>query len=160
MVSITDWWHDVVRPLLLFSVSMLYACLPVFIVIFVCFRYVFTGPRTSPVSIVTMLIIAVASGLLFWPMLILNMALGDSFFPRPHRVILSIIRALGPYLACCACLYVSAALVYYSTASAAMETQSVIVLALALQIAGLCVEIYAMRAIGLLYRHYEQHMDW
>jgi hypothetical protein len=104
--------------------------------------------------------------MLFWPMVVLNIVLGNVFFPNPVKVIQNIGRTLKPYLICCGIMYLTSALIWLSifefTLEGLFEGSSFIVILgiISILVGTLCIAIYAMRVLGLLYRHYEDRLDW
>jgi len=106
------------------------------------------------------------AGMFFWPMIVLNIVLGNVFLPNPVKVIQNIGRTIKPYLICCGIMYLTSMLIWLSifkfTLIGLFEGSSfVLILAVISSLVGsLCIEIYAMRVLGLLYRHYEERLDW
>ena len=106
------------------------------------------------------------AGMFFWPMIVLNIVLGDTFFPNPIKVFQNIGRTIKPYLICCGIMYLTSMLIWLSifkfTLVGLFEGSSfILILAVISSLVGsLCIEIYAMRVLGLLYRHYEERLDW
>jgi DNA-directed RNA polymerase subunit RPC12/RpoP len=159
--AISSLWEDCIRPAWLFSYSMFYACLPAYVITVVCVFLL--SPGIEPVELFSgrSIIIAIFAGLFFWPMVVLNIALGDSFLVRPDKVFLSIIRMFIPYLIACFWLYVSAILIFLSFTQYPVQAFSdVFTVFIFVTVVELVVQIYAMRVIGLLYRHYREHLDW
>ena len=84
---------------------------------------------------------------------------------RPDLIIRSVIAAFGPYLLCCGCLYAAAYLWNWAIAGVLPEGSNVgfgIALAAAIltSIGGVCITLYAMRIVGLFYRHYKHRLAW
>ena len=104
-------------------------------------------------------------GLFFWPMIVLNIVLGDTFLVNPVLVIMNIIRTFKAYFICCIAMFAAAGLTYLSIFSFALEglidnNFFLILTLIAAVVGGLCVQIYAMRVLGLLYRYHEDNLDW
>jgi hypothetical protein len=106
------------------------------------------------------------AGMFFWPMIVLNIVLGNTYFPNPIKVFQNIGRAVKPYLICCGIMYLTSALIWLSifkfTIKGILDGSSFILIlgAISALVGSLYIEIYAMRALGLLYRHYEDRLDW
>ncbi len=117
-------------------------------------------------TLVTSFLVLFFLGLFFWPMIVLNIVLGDSFVVNPIKVMMNIIRTFKAYFICCVALFIAAGFTYLSNFSATItglisgNTLYMIFALVASVIGGLCVDIYAMRALGLLYRYYEEKLDW
>jgi len=159
--AISSFWEDCIRPAWLFSYSMFYACLPAYVITVACVYLWSPGIGPAELFAGRSIVIAIFSGLFFWPMVVLNIALGDSFLVRFDKVLLSIIRMFVPYLIACFWLYVSAILVFLSFAKYTMNSFSNgFIVSILVILAEMVVQIYSMRVIGLLYRHYREHLDW
>ena len=113
-----------------------------------------------------LLIVFLVAGIFFWPMIVLTIVLGDTFLPNPIKVIQNIGRTLKPYLICCIMIYLTSILIWLSIAKFSIEGLSVegnyipYLIFTSVLIGSLSIEIYSMRALGLLYRHYEERLDW
>ena len=105
-------------------------------------------------------------GLFFWPMIILNIVLGDTFIVNPVLIIMNIIRTFKAYFVCCLTMLAAAGLTYLSTFFITLEDLMLnfsiymLLAAIGSVIGGLCVQIFTMRALGLLYRYHEEKLDW
>lgn len=160
--NLPETWWEIVRPYYQLLVSVIYAFLPGIIVFLIYFAIQITSgaeeidPIGKKVVLITML-----SCLFFWPMIILVIALRDSFFIRPDKLIVSILRTIKPYIICCVCLYAAVAAMFLSIAMYASKGQGgLIIAAITAQVGGLSIQIYAMRVMGLLYRYYGDQLDW
>ncbi len=164
--GITDFWEDVLHPLLLWIASFIYACLPfVVTLIYLAVRGIKFGGGLDDMSMPVVLIGTAVAGLFFWPMILLCMALGESLASaRPDLVVRSIIGTFIPYLVCCVCLYGCAFAWYMSFVVLAGSQNDTLgrwlLLAIASQAGGMCLWLYAMRTMGLLYRHYQNKLVW
>ncbi|OPZ98637.1 MAG: hypothetical protein BWY71_01210 [Planctomycetes bacterium ADurb.Bin412] len=165
---LTDWWDDIIRPYLLFQFSFLYALLPG-IAVGIYFLILFYGSEaeTFPAGQLMLLAVLFGLGLFFWPMTIMGLALGGSIVTiRPDYVVRSILGTFFPYLACCVSLYLCClawGISHFSFGAVVAKEGSIagyILMGLAGQIGGLCLWIYAMRTMGLLYRHYRHRLAW
>jgi len=160
--NLPETWWEIVRPYYQLLVSVIYAFLPGIIVFLIYYTIKITSgaeeidPIGKKVVLVTML-----SCLFFWPMIILVIVLRDSFFIRPDKLIVSILRMFKPYIICCVCLYAAVTAMFLSIAMYASEGQGgLIIAAITAQVGGLSIQIYAMRVLGLLYRYYGDRLDW
>jgi len=152
----------IVRPYYQLLISVFYAFLPG-IIVFLIYYTIKTTSGAEEIDPVgkKVILVAMLSCLFFWPMIILAIALRDSFFIRPDKLVMSIIRTFKPYIICCACLYAAVAAMFLSIAMYASEGQGgLIVAAITAQVGGLSIQIYAMRVMGLLYRYYGDRLDW
>lgn len=113
-----------------------------------------------------LLISFLVAGIFFWPMIVLTIVLGDTFLPNPIKVIQNIGRTLKPYLICCFMIYLTSILIWLSIAKFSIVGLSIegnyipYLILVSVLIGSLSIEIYSMRALGLLYRHYEERLDW
>ena len=104
-------------------------------------------------------------GLFFCPMIILNIVLGDIFFVHPVKIAMNIRRTFKPYFICCLALFAAAGLTYlsvakYNPAGLTGDNFSLTIGLAAAIVGSLCLEIYGMRVLGLLYRYHEDKLDW
>ncbi len=179
LVDVSEIWDSLIRPFLLFIVSYLYAYAPAVIyLVFEFFNIVSGQPLLEEDNNIlarmgTIFLVMIAAGVFAWPMIILTIALGDSFIIKPHLVIISIGRMFLPYLACVVFLGVCTGLLYLAsdmtTAQATEEmpqgmfgamSGGYIVAVLLLNLTIASGQIFTMKSIGLLYRHYGDRMDW
>jgi hypothetical protein len=165
---LTDWWDDIIRPYLLFQFSFLYALLPgIAALIYFLISFYGSEVETFPANQLVLLVALFGLGLFFWPMTIMGLALGGSIVTiRPDYVLRSIMGTFFPYLACCVSLYLCClawGISHFSFSAVVAKEGSIagyILIGLAGQIGGLCLWIYAMRTMGLLYRHYKHRLAW
>ncbi len=104
-------------------------------------------------------------GLLFWPMIVLTIVLGDRFIISPIKIISNIFRTFKPYLICCVAMYLTVFMFYLTNVTFAIEGLSgnsfaPFLGAITAIVGGLCIQIYNMRLLGLLYRYYGEKLDW
>jgi len=135
--AVTEQWNDIIRPLLLFIGSVIYAFLPtigLFILHVVSFGFVALNDDWQMLVKITFF-----AGVFFWPMIILSIALGDTIALKPHLIIMSIVRAFGPYLVCCLCIYAASFLWILSPNIAGLSDglSGIILFYLLMQIGGL-----------------------
>jgi len=160
--NLPETWWEIVRPYYQLLISVFYAFLPGIIVflIYLAIKITSGAEEIGPVG-KKVILVAMLSCLFFWPMIILVIALRDSFFIRPDKLIASILRTFKPYIICCICLYAAVAAMFLSIAMYASEGQGgLIIAAITAQVGGLSIQIYAMRVMGLLYRYYGDRLDW
>ena len=160
--NLPETWWKIVRPYYQLLISAVYAFLPG-IIVFLLYYTIKTTSGAEEINPVgqKVILVAMLSCLFFWPMIILVIALRDSFFIRPDKLVVSIIRTFKPYIICCVCLYAAVAVTFLSVAMYASKGQGgLIVAAITAQVGGLSIQIYAMRVMGLLYRYYGDRLDW
>jgi len=160
--SVSEFWEDAIRPLLLFLGSMLLVMVPAVAV------YVL-APSTTAFGLPRILIVV---GLFCWPATILMVAIGDGFRSlRPALVLRTILSAFAPYLAIWIMLLLAAVPTYLpelltsgasDELSVAAERGRVPILAqvLAARAASAYTMIVGMRLIGLYYRHFKERFPW
>ncbi len=160
--EIPDMWGGFLRPLLMFFASVIYAFVPGIILSFAyaSLASTFSNDENIATLILCCPILLFAVGLFLWPMIILTMALNDGFIVRPDYVFKSIIRMIGPYILCCICLYVAVFVCTWALEATKDKSDDFLVIAIIAQVGSLLVQIYSMRAIGLLYRHYQDRLEW
>jgi len=105
------------------------------------------------------------AGLFFWPMIVMNIVLGDRFVINPAKVVMNVLRTFMPYLICCIAMYLTFLMFYLTNVTFAIKELSgdslaPLLGAITAIIGGLCVQIYNMRLLGLLYRYYGEKLDW
>lgn len=108
-----------------------------------------------------------ALGLLFWPVMILAVAIGGSLRGLwPHRMVWTVLCAPAPYLAVCAVLIIAVMIRYVPHLSvvqaevARLGKRGVPLYFFARDLIGMYGMIVAMRTIGLYYRHYKHKFPW
>jgi len=161
-------WDDVVRGAFLFFSAALYTFAPA-LILSVAYA-VITGQQDAAAAgsdIHIALWGLVIFGVFFWPMVMLVMAWGDGlyFLKRPDQIIRSILPVWKPYLKCWLAL-LGAGAIWYLTNIPSEELNfaninlRILCQTVLLSIVKLAAFIYAMRIIGLLYRHYHQRLIW
>ncbi|OHB61208.1 MAG: hypothetical protein A2167_05220 [Planctomycetes bacterium RBG_13_46_10] len=99
-------------------------------------------------------------GLFIFPMAILTIAVGkDITLLRPDYLFKPVARAFGPYLVVVT-LLVSVGVTEMQTKSFTGTNLAIDAFYLLLDIAIQIIAIFAMRAIGLFYRHYSCYFAW
>jgi hypothetical protein len=159
--SITFLWY-VVKPFLIFFLTVVAVQIP-FIVALSLLRdkgltvmnmwTLELGPRLILQSLFVL-------GLFFFPMAVLTVAVGkDITLLRPDYLLKPVSRAFMPYLIVVGLLVVVDVLETQTTqytGAGFSTTAAHLMLNLAVQVAA----IFAMRSIGLFYRHYAPHFSW
>ncbi|MBN2210684.1 MAG: DUF4013 domain-containing protein [Sedimentisphaerales bacterium] len=164
--GIMSFWEDLLHPLLLWVASFIYAFLPMIIMmIYYEINGLDSGDDTYGPKELTVIIGLGGVGMFFWPMILLGLSLGESLGSvRPDLVLQSIAKTILPYLMCCLCLYGCVFLWYLSyLAMVGAHGGSLggwILVSIAGKIGSLCLWLYAMRTMGLLYRHYQHRLVW
>jgi hypothetical protein len=152
-------WY-VIKPLLVFSITLFLVELPFFIVMAITQKsgVNFESAWHHGSGVDLLLIFLFVGGLFIFPMAILTVAMMDdwSILLRPKQVFAPIIRAFVPYLIVVAIL--AAACFIETTVSQykpqAKEPWLSVAGKLAVNLAEQVVAIIAMRSIGLFYRHF------
>ena len=135
----------------LFSIFLV-TCLPA-LVIYLVFENIFSEMPILFYSLITI-------GTFLVPAAIINMAVGkDLTLLRPDYLIIEAFGALGPYILIFV-LFLIAIILQANVKQYQAGTTSGIGTFLLLNLAVQMVFVYAMRAIGLFYRHYSCHMPW
>lgn len=164
--GVLSFWEDILHPLLLWIASFIYAFLPMIVM---AVYYEINGlnsgtPTFGPQEKAIVFGLSLL-GLFFWPMILLGLSLGESLSSvRPDFVLRSIANTFLPYLICCLCLC-GCFLLWNFSHSAMAHTHGGtlggwIAFSIAGKTGGLCLWIYAMRTMGLLYRHYQHKLVW
>jgi len=164
--GVMSYWEDLLHPFLLWIASFLYAFLPTIILVV---YYEVTGLDRGGESFgpheKTIVFSLGAIGLFFWPMILLGLSLGESLGAvRPDLVLRSIGKTILPYVVCCLCLYGCVFLWFASYVNMVKDysgsTGGLVFLWVADKVGGVCLWLYAMRTMGLLYRHYHRKLVW
>lgn len=157
--SITFLWY-IVKPLFLFSCTLALVLLPC-IVRFIMLKeqgMSFNDILHSDFGLIHVLFIL---GLFLFPVAILTTSVGQTLtLFRPDYLLGPAFRAFGPYMVTVLLLLAAAFLETKTTQYTADTETSTIVANLSLNFAVQFVAIFAMRSIGLFYRHYSCHFKW
>jgi len=163
-IWIDDIWSDLVFSIFRFAATWGWVLLPA-----TCFALIeFANSNRVDWNIVLLLAVI---GLLFWPVVLLGVALGGSFHGLwPHTIVLTALVAPLPYLAMCGVLLLAAAITslpytdFYAKAIDQVATrtnQSFFWMAVVVNSAlSAYAMIGAMRALGLYCRHYKRRFPW
>ncbi len=156
-VWISSVYDDLIRPLLQFIASAAVVALPGLLLLLYGF-----GSRTW--ELVPLAFVVMGVGGLFWPIVVLSMAIGGGMAPPlPHVIIRTALCAPLAYLAVLTALGVTVGLQYFaefglerylSQGSGLLVTK-----AISLSV-GVYTTIVAMRAIGLFYLHNKRKFPW
>lgn len=159
--SATFLWYAI-YPLLIFGLTLAVVELPFFIALWLFQDSGITltnfGSGIGPAYLLLQLLFLL--GLFLFPSAILTSAVGrDIAMLRPDYLLIPIAHAFAPYVTCvgllaAACFLQTQATQYTGTGPVTT------VLHLALNLLVQVVAIFAMRAIGLLYRHYACYFKW
>jgi hypothetical protein len=102
----------------------------------------------------------VVGGLFVFPAAVLTTAVGKDFFLlRPDYLLAPIVRAFIPYMLAVSLLAAACLLEYHTTQNSGEDTLT-LTRDLGLNLAVQLVAIFAMRSVGLLYRHYACYFKW
>jgi len=156
--SITFLWY-IIKPLFLFSLTMAAVQLPCIIRLIMLKEkgLSFENILQSEFGLLHVLFIF---GLFLFPIAILTTAIGkDITMFRPDYLLRPVFRAFIPYIVTVVLLIAAALLESRTTQyiGAALTTTAA---HLAMNFAVQFVAIFAMRSIGLFYRHYNCHLKW
>jgi hypothetical protein len=150
--DLSEWWSDIVWPLLL----LLGTCLVCFGPAWALLSY---GDRTDP-RVIWGVWTLLAGGAFYFPMALLAVATTDNFFAlNPVVVIPSIVRVIGPYLVACAVLAVLL-VARFAVEWLAVLVRVPFVTALALSFASLYLLCIEMRILGLLFYCHRDRLGW
>ncbi len=156
--SITFMWY-IIKPFFLFSVTMAVVQLP-FIIALILLKdegMTFENIWQAEFGLLHILFIL---GLFLFPIAILTTAVGkDITMFRPDYLLRPVFKAFIPYLVT-AILLIAAALLETQTTQFTGADLLTTAGHLAINLAVQLIAIFAMRSIGLFYRHYNCHLPW
>ena len=159
--SITFLWH-VIGPILIFFCTLFLVEVPLLVGLWLARDTGVTienlGRDTTPVHVVLQFLGIL--GIFLFPSAILATAVGRDFsFLRPDYLFAPVFRAFGPYVTTILLLL---AMWFIQGRTRGFEPGSNIIVArdLALNLAAQVVALFAMRSIGLFYRHYSCYFKW
>ncbi len=161
----SDWLEGMVIPMLQWWGSFLFVGAPA-----ITAAVVLSFTAVSPAAAVTAVLLLAATGLLFWPMCILVVALGGlSMLPRFDLAVVAVSRSPGPYLLVCVLVLVSvaplwAARAYLAGLAPVAIADMLTPGALALRGAVIGLQTYCMlactRLVGVYYQHFKNDFPW
>ncbi len=160
-----DFWQGVIVPISNFFGAILYAFVPCMMVSAI---YFFATGNKTPFADwpLPLFIILLAVGVFFVPMVMLVLARNKlTLLFKPVEIFLSMLSVWKPYLMCWFCLLIAVGLALGANffmepyAGETLSTTWVLVTP-AICILDIWVWIYAMRVIGLLWRHYQHQLGW
>lgn len=158
----TFFWH-VIKPFLIFGLTLVMVELPFFVMLWLFQDSGVTltnfGSTISPIHLVVQFFFVL--GLFVFPSAILSVAVGkDIELLLPDHLLGPIRGAFMPYVTCVALL--AAAFFLYTQAPQHTGEGVTVMTALhvALNLLVQVVAIFAMRSIGLFYRHYSCYFKW
>jgi len=159
--STTFLWY-IVQPLFTFSYTLAIAELPFFITLWLCKDSGITlsnfGSAVGPLHLLLQFLFIF--GLFVFPAAILTTSVGkDLAMLRPDCLLAPILRAFGPYIYIVLLLAAACFIQFHAKqyeGSPSLITTLHLVLNLLVQV----IAIFAMRAIGLFYRHYAGYFRW
>ncbi|MDI9432978.1 MAG: hypothetical protein QM570_14785 [Planctomycetota bacterium] len=159
--SITFLWY-IIAPLLTFGLTLAFVELPFFIALWLFQDSGITltnfGSGIGPSYLLLQFFFVL--GLFAFPAAILTTAVGkDIALLRPDYLLIPVAHAFAPYVTCVV-LLAAACFLQTQTAQYTGAGPIATALHLALNLLVQVVAIFAMRAIGLLYRHYACYFKW
>jgi hypothetical protein len=157
----SNWWEDILHPLLLVIGTTLYCFAPALLWFMIylgyCYYQGWIPEPDEPLCAAGVLGFGFL-GLLYYPMALLAVAMfGSKTGLNPRVVVPSILRVPGPYLVVCALLAVVAGVQIIFRL--VLPGQSLIAL-FAAQFLSLCGLMISMRLLGVLYRTHKQRLGW
>ena len=160
--SITFLWY-IIKPFAIFFFTMAVAQLP-FIIALALLKDKGLTPANmwdAHTSLHLLLQALFIFGLFLFPIAVLTAAVGQDFtmLLRPDYLIAPIFKAFGPYLVAVA-LLVLASVLEMQTAQYDQLPFTALASRLGLNLAVQLLAIFAMRSIGLFYRHYSCYLRW
>jgi hypothetical protein len=156
-----EFWSEIVDPFWRFSASFLYAYLPVITAAIIYTSVIHRDeiPETGAIHIVLWALIGL--GTFIWPMVMLVIACEDyGGLLRPDWIFLSIFRILPAYMMGFLVLGGIAVGGYFGMREIGFDTDTINLYNSLLYVGVMILAIYAMRIIGLLYRHYANRLPW
>jgi len=160
--SALEFVWNILEPFFIFFYTLFLVELPFIIAFALLHGYGVTPANLwSGATLLHRFLQALALGGLFvFPAAVLTTAVGKDFLLlRPDYLIAPIIRAFIPYVVAGSLLVAACFLEYYTTQDSGADTLT-LTRDLGLNLAVQLVAIFAMRAIGLLYRHYACYFKW
>jgi hypothetical protein len=160
--AVTFAWH-IIRPFLIFLFTMFVVQMP-FIFALGLLKgkgFTYTNIWQFGIGLHSLLQVLFVLGLFLFPMAVLNVAGGEDLaLLRPDYIFRPIRAALGPYLVIVG-LLVAFGVLETQTAQYQSGLPPVIIAGgLAVNLFVQIIAIFAMRSIGLFYRHYACHFQW
>jgi len=160
--SALEFVWNILQPFLVFFYTLFLVELP-FIIAFALLH----GDDVTPANLWSggtalhrFLQALVIGGLFVFPAAVLTTAVGKDFLLlRPDYLLAPIVRAFIPYILVVSLLTAACLLEYHTTQSTGADPLT-LTRDLALNLAVQLVAIFAMRATGLLYRHYACYFKW
>jgi hypothetical protein len=160
--AVTFAWH-IIRPFLIFFFTMLVVQMP-FILTLALLRgkgFTYTNIWQFGIGLHSILQVLFILGLFMFPMAVLNMAGGEDLnLLRPDYIFKPIRAALRPYLIIVGLLVAFGVLESQTDQYQSDLPHLIIAARLALNLLVQIIAIFAMRSIGLFYRHYSCHFQW
>jgi hypothetical protein len=155
-------WH-IIRPLLIFFFTMFVVQMPFFFALALLHSkgFTYTNIWQFGIGLHSILQVLFILGLFMFPMAVLNVAGGEDLtLLRPDYIFKPIRAALRPYLLIVALLVAFGVLESQTDQYQSDLPHLIIAARLALNLLVQIIAIFAMRSIGLFYRHYACHFQW
>ncbi|MHC4332995.1 MAG: hypothetical protein ACYSUP_12340 [Planctomycetota bacterium] len=160
--AITFIWH-IIKPFLIFFFTMFVVEMP-FILTLALLQgkgFTYTNIWQFGIGLHSILQVLFVLGLFLFPMAVLNVAGGEDLsLLRPDYIFKPIRAALRPYLVIVGLLVAFGVLETQTTQYQSDLPLIIIAARLALNLLVQIIAIFAMRSIGLFYRHYACHFQW
>ncbi|MFC1781956.1 hypothetical protein ACFL02_00030 [Planctomycetota bacterium] len=160
-----DFWQGLIVPISNFFGAILYAFVPCLMVSAI---YFFTTGNKTPFADwpLPLFIILLAVGIFFVPIVMLALDRNKlTLLFKPIEIFRSMLSVWKPYLVCWFCLSIAVGLAlganfFMEPYSGETLSTTWVLVTLAICILDIWVWIYAMRVIGLLWRHYQHQLGW
>ncbi len=159
-------WSQIIVPLTSFLAALFYCALPCMIIASI-YSSITNDIEITNQPIRFILSVIFFAGLFFWPMVALILAFDQlTLLFRPDIIFRSIIAIWKPYLMAWVALLIAFGVLFFEQSKmpnfqeVGLELTPKVYGFVALQLVGLIVFIYAMRVIGLLYRHFDDRLLW
>jgi hypothetical protein len=150
----TDWWNDIIRPLLLFTVAGVVSFGPALACL--VWAEVAEEPAAQIAFFATL-----GLGLIYFPMAVLAVCISDGFMAvTPLTVIPSILRIPGPYIIACIVLLLICGVNLLSE----HVLEEMIPISFLKKLPGTFLALYfsivEMHVLGVLYYHHRKKLGW
>ncbi|MBN2376519.1 MAG: hypothetical protein JXD22_08965 [Sedimentisphaerales bacterium] len=166
MEAITNPWTQIIVPLTNFLGALFYGTLPSLIA-FLIYSLITKDFEVSNQTVQLIFSVLSLGGLFFWPMVALILAYDQLLLLlRPDIIFRSIIAIWKPYLIAWVALLIVFGVLFFGQSNlpnfqdVGFELTPKVFGYVGVQLVCLIVFIYAMRVIGLLYRHFDDRLSW
>ena len=166
MEALMNPWTQIIVPLTNFLAALFYGTMPSIVVFFI-YSIITNDIEITNQTIRLLLSGLSIGGLFFWPMVALILAYDQIILLlRPDIIFRSIVAIWKPYLIAWVALLIAFGVLFFEQSSlpnfqdVGFELTPKVFGYVGVQLVCLIVFIYAMRVIGLLYRHFDNRLEW